>query len=144
MRVQQVRQMGVLEGNAPVSPNVWEEVKRKGDAAIEKWIDDNMKGKSCVVVLIGSQTAQRPWVKYEIKKAWEDRKGLVGIHIHNLKCPNTGKCSKGVDPFELFTFKRNGTVVTPKTYDPNAYDAYNDILKNLDAWVAEAIRISAS
>ena len=39
-----------------------EEVKRKGKASIEKWIDDNMYGKSCVVVLVGSETANRPWV----------------------------------------------------------------------------------
>ena len=64
MRVQQIRNMGVIEGNTPVSPNEWEQVKRTGDKAIEKWIDDNMKYRSCVVVLIGSETASRPWVQY--------------------------------------------------------------------------------
>ena len=43
MRVQQIRNIGVIEGNEPVSPNKWEEIKRKGDNAIEKWIDENMK-----------------------------------------------------------------------------------------------------
>lgn len=94
MRVQQVRNMGVVEGNTPVSPNAWEEVKRKGTTAIETWIDDNMKGKSCVIVLIGTDTHKRPWVKYEIEKAWKDGKGLLGIHVHNLNCPNNGKCVK--------------------------------------------------
>ena len=41
-RVQQIRNIGALEDNKPVSANDWEEVKKKGDAAIEKWIDDNM------------------------------------------------------------------------------------------------------
>ena len=100
MRVQQVRNMGVVEGNTPVQPNTWEEVKRKGNTAIETWIDDNMTGKSCVIVLIGTDTYLRPWVKYEIKKAWEDGKGLLAIHIHNLTCPRNGKCSKGVNPFK--------------------------------------------
>lgn len=36
----QVRNMGTLEGNEPVSDNDWEEVKKGGDAAIEKWIED--------------------------------------------------------------------------------------------------------
>jgi len=106
MRVQQIRNMGVIEGNMPVSPNEWEEARRK-PGAIEKWIDDNMKYRSCVIVLVGSETANRPWVKYEIKKAWSDGKGLVGIFIHNLKDPRTskippyyGKCIQGANPFD--------------------------------------------
>lgn len=51
MRVQQIRQMGMIDGNEPVSENDWETVKRKGNPAIEKWIDDNMKYKRCVIVL---------------------------------------------------------------------------------------------
>ena len=39
MRVQQVRQMGVVEGNSPVAPNTWEEVKRKGENSIKDWIE---------------------------------------------------------------------------------------------------------
>ncbi len=75
MRVQQVRNMGTLEENKPVSVNEWEQVKKGGDATIEKWIDDNMKYRSCVVVLVGEETANRKWVKHEIKKAWNDGKG---------------------------------------------------------------------
>jgi hypothetical protein len=48
MRVQQIRNIGAFEDNKPVSVNDWEEVKKKGDAAIEKWIDDNMNYRSCV------------------------------------------------------------------------------------------------
>jgi hypothetical protein len=140
MRVQQVRNMGVVEGNTPVSPNSWEEVKKKGDAAVEKWINDNMSGKSCVIVLIGTETYKRPWVKYEIQKAWKDGKGLLGVHIHNLTCPNNGKCAKGTDPLDAFSFTINGKAVVPKTYDPKASDAYNDIATNLSSWVEAAIK----
>ena len=44
----------------------FEEVKRKGDAAIKKWIDENLKYKSCLVVLIGTETANRKWIDWEI------------------------------------------------------------------------------
>ena len=56
-RVAQIRNIGAIEDNKPVSENAWEEVKKKGDAAIEKWIDDNMKNRSCVIVLVGEKTA---------------------------------------------------------------------------------------
>ena len=56
-RAAQIRQAGVLEGNQPVSDNDWEEVTDGGNAAIQKWIDSQFIGKSCAVVLIGSNTA---------------------------------------------------------------------------------------
>ena len=52
---------------------------------IESWIDNQMAKRSCVVVLIGENTAGRKWINYEIKKAIELDKGIVGIYIHNLK-----------------------------------------------------------
>jgi len=136
MRVQQVRNIGVIEGNEPVSKNDWEEVKKKGNAAVERWIDENMKYKQCVVVLVGAETANRPWVKYEIQKAWNDGKGLVGVNIHNLKCPRNGTCSQGSNPFSQFSFSNQ-----VKCYNPSTYDAYNDIAKNIESWVDEAIRL---
>lgn len=141
MRVQQIRSIGALEQNEPVSKNDWETVKKSGDAAIRKWIDENMNYRSCVVVLVGTDTAQRPWVKYEIEKAWNDRKGLFGVHIHNLKCPVNGKCTKGANPFDQFTFKSGEKLSTiVKCYDPSASDAYGDIAKNLESWVEAAIK----
>lgn len=58
-RAGQVRNMGVLEGNSPVSSNKWEEVKREGNNSIKRWINNNMDYRSCVIVLIGSETSKR-------------------------------------------------------------------------------------
>ena len=144
MRVQQIRNMGVIEGNAPVSANEWE-TARKTPGGIEKWIDDNMKYRSCVVVLIGEETAKRPWVKYEMKKAWQEGKGLLGIHINNIKDPKTGTCAKGTNPFDQFTFKdSSGNVKTIPCKSPLSTDAYNDIKNNIDGWIEEAINLRKS
>lgn len=141
MRVQAIRNIGAIEGNAQVSANEWEQIRRN-DSSIEKWIDENMKYKSCVIVLVGGQTSSRPWVKYEIKKAWDDKKGLLGIYIHNIKCPRNGTCNQGLNPFDQFTFD-NGSKLSSlvKCYNPNLFDAYNDIAKNLEKWIDEAITI---
>jgi hypothetical protein len=140
-RVQQIRNMGVLEGNEPVSVNNWETVKKGGDKAIEKWIDDNMKYKSCVVVLVGEETHRRPWIKHEIKKAWTDGKGIVGIYIHNLKDPRTGKSNKGTNPFDQFTFKDGSKLSSVVScHNPDSTDAYNDIKNNLNRWIEQAIK----
>ena len=141
MRVQQIRNIGAIEGNEPVSPNNWEEIRRTGKSAVEKWIDDNMRHKSCVVVLVGSETANRKWVDYEIRKAWNEGKGLFGIYIHNLKDPRTGICKKGANPFDNVPLE-NGQRLSSLVpcYDPNSWDAYNDIAKNLENWVDYAIK----
>ncbi|PWE14920.1 TIR domain-containing protein [Alcaligenes faecalis] len=140
MRVQQIRQMGMIDGDEPVSPNDWETVKRGGSAAVERWIDDNMKYKRCVVVLIGNETHARPWIQHEISKAWRENRGLLGIHIHNLKCPRQGTCPKGTNPFDQFTFRDgNNNIVRPPVYDPPAYGTYNYIKDHLAAWVDDAI-----
>jgi len=141
MRVQQIRNIGVIEGNTPVSVNDWEEIKKKGNSAIEKWIDDNMKYRSCVIVLVGTETANREWVKYEIKKAWNDGKGLLGIHIHNIKCPRNGTCNQGKNPFEQFNINGKSLSSIVKCYNPKSYDAYNDIANNINDWIEESIEI---
>ena len=142
MRVQQIRNIGAIEDNKPVSVNQWEEVKKGGEAAIKKWINDNLKYKSCVIVLIGEETANRKWVKYEIEKAWEDGKGVVGIYVHNLKCPRKGKGTKGANPFEKIKFD-DGEKLSDiiNVYNPNSSDAYNDIADNIEDWIEEAIEI---
>ncbi len=141
MRVQQIRNIGTIEGNTPVSVNDWEQVKRGGTKAIENWIDQNMKYKNCVVVLIGEDTADREWVKYEIKKAWSDGRGLVGIYIHNLKCPRNGISRQGKNPFEQFTIGGRSMSSIVTCYNPSSYDSYGDIKNNLERLVEEAISI---
>ena len=92
-----------------------------------------MKYRSCVVVLVGEETANRKWIQYEIRKAWEEGKGLVGIYIHNINCPRNGKSKKGENPFEQFTFN-NGTKLSSvvKCHNPQSDDAYNDIAANIE------------
>jgi len=140
MRVQQVRNMGALDGNEPVGKNEWETVRAGRDPAIKKWIDETMRYKRCVVVLVGSETAHRPWVRYEIEKAWKDGKGVVGIHIHNLNCPNSGTCRKGPSPFDYVRLSDGRTLSSLVTcYDPLAMYAYSDIQDRLPSLVQEAI-----
>jgi hypothetical protein len=139
-RVHQIRNIGAIEENKPVSANNWEDVKRNGEASIKKWIDDNMNYRSCVIVLIGEETASRKWVKYEIEKAWNDGKGLFGIYIHNLKDPRTGVCRQGLNPFDQFTFK-DGTKLSSrvKCYNPKSSAPNMEIISKLEDWIEEAI-----
>ena len=143
-RASQVRNMGMVEGNRPVTDNRWETIKRGGDAAIKRWIDDQLSGKSCLVVLIGNATANRKWINYEILKAWNDGKGVVGIYIHNLENQFKQQSTRGHNPFMYI--KSNGLHLsdTVKDYDPpysTSTYVYDHIKKNLADWVEKAILI---
>jgi len=143
-RTSQVRNIGKIEGNKPASDNDWETVKKGGDNAIKKWIDDQLDGRSCTIVLIGSKTAGRKWINYEIEKSWSDCKGVFGIYIHNLKDENGKQSTKGDNPFS--EFKINGTSMSSivKAYDPpysDSKDVYAHIGDNIEKWIEDAISI---
>lgn len=143
-RASQVRNMGVLEGNKPVSDNDWEQITRGGDEAIKRWINDQLNGTSCTIVLIGQNTAGRKWINYEIEKSWNDRKGLLGIYIHNLKDKDGNQSIKGTNPFDTFYLNGKPLSQIVKAYDPPYTDSqmvYDYIKKNLAYWVEEAIKI---
>jgi len=140
-RVQQILNMGQLEGQKILNAQDWEEVKAKGKKAVEAWIEEQMKYKEAVVVLIGRETAQRPWVQYEIAKAWNDRRPLVGIRIHALKDPKQGIDLPGSDPFAAIMFKDgSGTLADHVPVHDPAGDAYKTIETNLRRWVAGAYK----
>jgi len=77
----------------------WEEVKKKGDAAIKKWIDDQLTGTSVTVVLIGAETSNRDYVKYELEKSWKKGNGILGIYIHQIKDKDGKTDTKGNNSF---------------------------------------------
>lgn len=145
-RTQQVRNIGVIEGNKPVSVNDWEEIKRKGEDTIKKWIEDNLKYKSCIIVLVGTETSNRKWVIYEIERAWNLKKGVLGIYIHKLKNQSGEQSFQGQNPFDNLTMKKDNRRLSEivKLYDPPYFDSknvYNNISMNIEKWIEDAIKI---
>lgn len=145
-RVQQVMNMGKLEGQPLLNPQNWEEVKRRGEQAIKNWVAEQMRYKSAVVVLVGAETAQRRWVRYEIAYAWDNRKPLVGVRIHGLADSYGRTDAQGPDPFKLVNLKGGGTVGdyvalhTPS--GSTSQQVHASISGNLSSWVDRAYKRS--
>jgi hypothetical protein len=145
-RASLVRNIGVVEGNAPAKDNDWETITKGGDEAIKRWINAQIDGRSCSIVLIGANTAGRKWINYEIGKSWNEGKGLLGIYIHNLKDLSGSQARKGTNPFATFTMDRDKAALSTivKAYDPPFSDSkavYNHISQNLATWIEDAVRI---
>lgn len=114
----------------------WEEVKKKKDSEIEKWIDVQLKGTSVTVILIGEDTYGRKWIDYEITASHKKGNGLLGVYIHNLKDKDKKTSKKGKNPFDKWKFKKAGEVVTYPVYDYIDDDGYN----NMGDWIEEAAK----
>lgn len=118
----------------------WEEVKRKGEEAIKRWISEQLNGTSVTIVLIGAETASREWVIHEIKESYNEGNGLIGIRIHNIRDQNSRTDTMGENPFNKIYVEQGGV----KKYFSNIYPTYdwvsNDGYNNLGKWVEEAAR----
>lgn len=118
----------------------FEEVEKGGDAAIKKWIGEQLVGTSVTVVLIGTETSSRDYVKYELEKSWEKGNGILGIYIHQIKNKDSKTSTKGSNSFgPIFTspdddkkyfFERFNT------YDWVDDDGYN----NMGGWIETAAK----
>lgn len=118
----------------------WEQVKKKDNEAIHKWIDKQMEGTSVTVVLIGAETSTREHVDYEITQSHKLKKGLVGVRIHNLKNKDGIIDSKGLNPFDNWAITVDGTKkslgqIYP-VYDYVTQDGY----LNLGTWIESAAK----
>lgn len=142
-RAAQVRNMGVIEGNRPISDNEWEAIRKGGAKAIERWILSQLHGRSCTIVLVGAHTAKRRWINYEIKHSWNLGKGVVGIYVYKLLDEDGKQSQKGGNPFDLTIGDKKLSSIVRLYNPPQAASTYvyNHIQKNLVDWVEEAIEI---
>lgn len=115
----------------------WEKVKRQGDPAVKRWIDKQVEGTSVTVVLIGAETADREWVRYEIQKSYEKGNGIVGIRIHQQKDQNGNADEKGDMDFGKIDGEHEFSELYPvyDWVDDNGYE-------NMGEWVERAALIA--
>lgn len=149
MRVSQVRNIGAIESNRPATDNDWETVKSGKDIAIKRWITQQMNGRSCTVVLVGENTANRKWINHEIIKSWDQGMGVVGIRIHGLKNTDGYISKQGANPFDYIGYGNTGKKLSSivNCYNPsgsNSKEKYAWIAKHLENAVEEAINIRNS
>ncbi len=143
-RAAQIRNLCLGNYEVVSSDRDWEEVRDKSVAAIKEWIDERIVQCDCVVVLIGTTTAYRKWVLYEIEKASELNKGIVGIYVHKIRNIVGDRTGKGKNPFE-FVLTRSGEklsdyVVCYDTPRLSSDGVCEDIAGKLEELVAGAMK----
>lgn len=140
-----VRNSWVTQGKEAagfIDKAVFEQIKRQGEQAIHRWIDRQLEGTSVTVVLIGSETLNRLFVQYEIRKSINRGNAVIGVYIHNLKDMRTQKISqKGNIHTIIGCYKDNKPAyfdeICDGIYDYKLNDGYN----NLGFWIEKAAKL---
>jgi hypothetical protein len=81
--------------------SVWEGARRQGEDALKRLINGALENTSNTCVLIGTLTAARPWVRYELLKSFRRGNHLFGVHINGIKAKDGTTKTLGPNPFEF-------------------------------------------
>ena len=145
-RVSQIRNCQIIESNSGkfertpfLDRAAFEQIKRtKG---VQKWIDENMLNTSVVVVCYGYETAQRPWVKYELEKAHREGRGILAINTNGMKTMQGFTDPSGTNPLIKTT---DGFGKSLFLYDKyRTYLWINDNGRmNIGDWIESAAKLS--
>jgi len=106
-KVNVVRNSWLLNNSADsfIDGSIWEKEKSKGPTVIKNLIETGLKKTSVTTVLIGDETADRRWVKYEIVKSFEKGNGILGIHINRIRGKNQAISPRGLNPLDRLAFQ---------------------------------------
>lgn len=140
-RAGQVRNSGLTTGQEAAGfwdAAAWEQVKRRGEGAIERWIDRQLAGTSVTVVLIGTETSQRQYVGYEIKASHEKGNGLLGVYIHNIRDQSQRIDLRGANPFDNWHIQQAGRTVLLSSIYPTYDWLADDGRSNMGRWIEHA------
>jgi hypothetical protein len=123
--------------------SLWETAKSENPQYLKNMINDGLEGTTVTVVLIGSETASRPWVKYEIEQSIKRGNALLGIYIHNIPCAKTqARSHSGQNPLDGYSCPTPNYSITLLQQCSQIYPSYdwvlNDGYNNFRNWVEAA------
>jgi hypothetical protein len=109
--------------------SIWEEAEEKRVGSIKKLIDSELKGSGVTCVLIGSETFSRRFVRYELVKSFEQKKGQLGVGINWIKDKFGNIKPKGKNPFEYLrlNISEDGRNINFQEYIDGSWVLYKDL-----------------
>ncbi|MBN3174794.1 TIR domain-containing protein [Pectobacterium brasiliense] len=79
--------------------SIWEEAKKTSPIALKNLINNALVGTSVTCVLIGTNTYQRPWVRYEIFRSIYKGNDCLGVNINSIVGKDSQVKPVGKNPF---------------------------------------------
>lgn len=94
--------------------SIWESAQKTGAVALKRLINAGLDQTSNTCVLIGSETYERPWVRYELLKSLKKGNKIFGVHINSIKGKDRVTKAQGRNPLEYVgvSFSESGLTAT--------------------------------
>jgi len=109
--------------------SVWESARRQGESGLKRLINGALEGTSNTCVLIGSDTATRPWVRYELLKSFRRGNHIFAVHINGIRGRDQLTKPLGRNPLECVgvTFSSAGKTATLWEQESSGWVEYDKI-----------------
>ncbi|MBI5216186.1 MAG: TIR domain-containing protein [Ignavibacteriae bacterium] len=138
-RANQVRNSWITKEDREIAGFIdaaeFEKVEKEGEESVKRWINKQLDGTSVTVVLLGSDTSNRPYVQYELQQSFQKGNGLLGIYIHQLRDRNEQTSVKGSNHFGAIGYDEKGNPIYFSTNYP-CYDwVDNNGYDNIGKWI---------
>ena len=91
-----------VQVEAALEASTWDELKKDGHLAVETFLDNQLRTASVTIVLFGSSTASREWVRYEVMRSHQLGLGLIAVDIHRLPGADGQSAQPGPNPLSLW------------------------------------------
>lgn len=123
-----------------ISKAEFEKINKNGRQKVYDWIDKQLEDTSVTVVLIGSNTLNREFVKYEIQKSIQQGNAIIGVYIHNIKDMLTLSTSIKGNVHTSIGYNDDGSPMYFDQICNNIYDYVEDEgYMNLGIWIENAL-----
>lgn len=137
-RVNQVRQswrynhVNTRETEGFFDGSIWESSKRTGPDSLKALIREGVKNTSVTCVLVGSQTYQRRWVRYEIARSVVKGNGLLAVKVHRMGDSQGKVSSEGPNPLDYMGVYRAADRILLAEHNGSMWVRYGDYTQALE------------
>lgn len=87
--------------------SIWENSQRTSDDSLKNLIREGIKNTTVTCILVGSNTFERRWVRYEIARSIIKGNGLLGVRINALKNQSGSTAYAGPNPLDFMGVYRS-------------------------------------
>ena len=126
--------------------SMWEKAKKEGKIALKRLFNNGLNNTSNTCVLIGSETYQRPWVRYELLKSVKKGNHIFGVHINEIKCKEGNTKDLGKNPLDYVGVyaKDNSSYYLIEKKEDGKWYYYNEIDGNSKITINHQLELNKS
>lgn len=107
--------------------SAFETKQRTSPDALKDFLTGQLKGTSVTCVLVGAETALRPWVRYELVRSFHRGNGLLAVRIHGIRDWNQQPAAAGANPFDQLAYRVANDRVYWQQLGNGAWSDYDEV-----------------